>query len=55
MPGVSKEQVDAARSVDLLTYLQCCESGELRRSGPDEYRTASHGSLVISNGFPETA
>jgi hypothetical protein len=35
----------------LLTYLQSSEPGELRRSGPHEYRTASHGSLVISRGL----
>jgi len=51
MPGVSKEQVEMARAVDLLTYLQINEPRELRRSGPNEYRTASHGSLVISNGL----
>jgi len=51
MPGVSKEQVELARSVDLLTYLQANEPWELRRSGPNEYRTVSNGSLVISRGL----
>jgi len=51
MPGVSKEQVELARSVDLLTYLQANEPWELRRSGPNEYRTVTHGSLVISRGL----
>ena len=50
MGGVSKEQVAAAREVDLLTYLQEREPGELVKSAPGEYRTATHGSLVISNG-----
>jgi hypothetical protein len=50
MPGVSAEAVKAAKEVDLLTYLQNREPGELKRSAPGEYRTRSHGSLVISNG-----
>ena len=51
MPGVNAEKIAQARSVDLLTYLQSAEPWELRRSGPNEYRTATHGSLVISNGL----
>jgi hypothetical protein len=51
MPGVSEEQVAQAREVDLLTYLQEKEPWELKRSGPGEYRTASHGSLVISHNL----
>ena len=50
MPWVSKEQLAEARRVDLLTYLQEREPHELVRSAPGEYRTKSHGSLVISNG-----
>jgi hypothetical protein len=50
MPGVSEEQVKSARKIDLLSYLRANEPQELRRSGPNEYRTVSHGSLVISNG-----
>lgn len=34
----------------MLSYLQTFEPDELKRSGPQEYRTATHGSLVISNG-----
>lgn len=51
MPGVSKEQIAKAKEIDLLSYLQTCEPHELVRSGPHEYRTASHHSLVISNGL----
>ena len=51
MPGVSIEQVHAAKEIDLLTYLQANEPGELKKSGSGEYRTATHSSLVISNGF----
>jgi hypothetical protein len=50
MPGVTREQIAAAKSVDLLAYMQAAEPRELKKTGPNEYRTASHGSLVISNG-----
>ena len=50
MPGVSKEQVTLARAIDLLSYLQAYEPGELKSDGPGRYTTVTHGSLVISNG-----
>jgi hypothetical protein len=50
MPWIEPERAALARSVDLLTYLQSNEPGELKKCGPNEYRTAGHGSLVISNG-----
>ena len=52
MAGVSAEQVALAKQVDLLSYLQASEPHELLRSkSPGEYRTATHGSLVISKGL----
>jgi len=51
MPGVSAEQIKLAREADLLSYLQASEPHELRRTGPNEYRTTSHDSLIISHGF----
>lgn len=52
MPWINEDRVTAAREVDLLTYLQEREPHELVRSrnAQSEYRTVSHGSLVISNG-----
>jgi hypothetical protein len=50
MPRISKEEIAAAREVDLLTYLQEHEPHELVRSTHGEYRTVTHGSLVISGG-----
>ena len=50
MPNVSEEQVGLARRIDLLTYLQENEQHELLQRKNDEYRTASHGSFVISYG-----
>jgi hypothetical protein len=50
MPGVTSEQIAAAKSVDLLTYLQVTAPWALKKTSPREYRTVSHDSLVISNG-----
>ncbi|MCL2853108.1 MAG: DUF3991 and toprim domain-containing protein [Defluviitaleaceae bacterium] len=50
MPWISDEQKRLAKEVDLLSYLQASEPGELRKSGPNEYRTVTNSSLVISNG-----
>ena len=50
MGWVSKEQAQAARGIDLLTYLQEREPYELVHTAPGEYRTVTHGSLVISKG-----
>lgn len=51
MAGVSKEQIEQARRLDLLTYLRAYEPGELIKSGSHEFRTKTHHSLVISNGL----
>ena len=48
MPGVTKQQI--AKEWDLLSYLMVHEPEELKKSGPEEYRTKTHDSLVISNG-----
>ena len=50
MPGVSEEQVTRARELDLLSYLQAYEPGELKPDGPGRFTTVTHGSLIISNG-----
>ena len=47
---MTEEQIAEAKRWDLLSYLQAYEPGELKKSGPREYRTRSHDSLVISNG-----
>jgi hypothetical protein len=47
---VTKEQIEAAKKWDLLTYLQTYNPQELKRSGPREYCTRTHDSLKISNG-----
>ncbi|MDL2237846.1 DUF3991 and toprim domain-containing protein [Christensenellaceae bacterium OttesenSCG-928-K19] len=49
MSWVEKEQIEAAREIDLLSYLQAKEPEELKRTGPNEYRTVTHGSVVITN------
>lgn len=50
MPGVSDEQIAAARSVDLLSYLQAHEPGSIKKDGQGEYCLVEHDSLKISNG-----
>ena len=50
MPGVTEDQISRAREIDLLSYLSAYEPNELIHDGPGRYTTATHGSLVISNG-----
>lgn len=50
MSYVSKEQIERAKQLDLLTYLQCFEPYELVRCSRNAYSTRSHDSLKISNG-----
>ena len=42
MPYVSKEQLTAAREVDLLTYLRCFEPQELVHISGSTYVTRTH-------------
>lgn len=46
----SKEQIDRAMSVDLLSYLEAYEPGNLRHLGRNSFCTREHDSLKISNG-----
>ena len=50
MNYVSKEQIQTARQMDLLTYLRCYEPGELVHVSGSTYCTREHDSLKISNG-----
>jgi hypothetical protein len=52
MPGVTREQIDRAKQVDLFSYLQQTKPQELVRIG-HEYCLRSHDSLKInpSNGL----
>lgn len=47
---VSKAEIERARELDLLTYLQMNEPHELVRLSSAVYSTLSHDSLKISNG-----
>lgn len=47
---VSKEQIEQARKLDLLTYLQQYEPHELVKVASGVYSTRSNDSLKISNG-----
>ena len=50
MGYIPPEMVEKARRMDLLTYLQTFEPGELVHVSGDTYATATHDSLRISNG-----
>lgn len=50
MPYVTPEQIERARQMDLLTYLQVYEPDELVHVSGNVYSTRTHDSLKISNG-----
>ena len=50
IPYISKDQIAAAREMDLLTYLRRIEPQELVHVGGNTYATRTHDSLKISNG-----
>ena len=50
MPYVTAEAIEAARQIDLLTYLRTQEPGELVHVSGNTYCTREHDSLKISNG-----
>lgn len=50
MPYIEPNVLDQARQVDLLSYLQSCDPGNLVRISVNNYCTRDHDSLKISNG-----
>lgn len=50
MPYVTPEQIERAKQMDLLTYLQYYEPNELVHFSGNVYSTRTHDSLKISNG-----
>lgn len=46
----TKETIEKAKKIDLLTYLQNFEPDELVRFSRDTFCTKEHDSLKISNG-----
>lgn len=50
MPYVTQEQIERAKQMDLLTYLQYYEPQELVHFSGNVYTTRTHDSLKISNG-----
>ena len=49
-PWIPRDIVTAAKQMDLLTYLQRYDPGELVRLSPGVYSTRTHDSLKISHG-----
>lgn len=43
---VTTDQIKLARTVDLISYMQRYEPEELIRTGPHDYKTATHSSLA---------
>ena len=50
IPQFTEEQIQAAKSVDLLTYIQTREPGNLEKVGAGVYHLKDHDSVKISNG-----
>ena len=50
MPYVDAAAIETARQIDLLSYLQAHEPGELVHVSGSTYCTREHDSLKISNG-----
>lgn len=50
MKGISPKDIEKAREMDLLTYLQIYEPNELVHVSGNTYCTREHDSLKISNG-----
>lgn len=50
MSGVTREQIEQAKKVDILDYLQRHEPYNLVRQGVNRYVLRDHDSFVISNG-----
>jgi len=51
MPYIEPSVIEQAKKIDLLTYLQNREPGELVKLSSNTYTTKTHDSLKISNGM----
>ena len=50
IPKFTDEQLEAVKSIDLLTYIQTYEPNNIKKVGSDVYQLKDHDSLKISNG-----
>lgn len=50
MPGVSREQIEQAKEIELLSYLQAYEPDAVKKISANEYCLKNHDSFKISNG-----
>ena len=48
---IPPEEIERARQIDLLTYLEIYEPEQLKRVGRNTYTTVEHDSMRISNGL----
>ena len=51
IPQLTETQIQSARDIDLLSYLQTHAPHSIRKSGANEYCLVEHDSFKISNGF----
>ncbi len=51
MSYITKEDIEQAKQMDLLTYLQSYEQQDLVHVSGNTYCTREHDSLKISNGM----
>jgi len=49
LAGVSKEQIEKARQMNALTYLQIYEPNSIRKCGSQQWQLVEHDSLKLSN------
>ena len=50
MPGVSRDQIEQAKQIDILAYLREYEPDNLKPHGRNGYALKNHDSFIISNG-----
>ena len=48
---VTPEQIETAKQIDLLSYLESTDPDNLQKIGTNTYCTKEHDSLKISNGL----
>ena len=48
---IPPEEIERARQIDLLSYLETYEPEQLKRVGRNTYTTVEHDSMRISNGL----
>ena len=48
MPGVTEQEIDQAKQMNLYQYMQLCEPDNFRPEGPGQFRHKGHSSLTFA-------